>query len=242
MGLSIIILAAGQGTRMRSRLPKVLQPLAGKPLLGHVLDCARRLEADDIAVVYGHGGDTVVEAFRGQTVRWVLQAEQLGTGHAVRHAMPETPNANRVLILFGDVPLLTAATIRRLLEATAPDEVSVLTVDLEDPTGYGRILRQGEAVTGIVEHKDASAEQRRIAEINTGVMVSPAARLKHWLGRVDNDNTQGEYYLTDVVGMAVEDGIAVRGVKAQNLDRSHGNQRQETTGRGRARAAGTARR
>ncbi len=216
MGLSIVILAAGQGTRMRSDLPKVLQPLAGRPLLGHVLDCAHELGADDIAVVYGHGGDAVRDAFPGESVRWVLQAEQLGTGHAVEQAMPDTPDGNRVLVLFGDVPLLTADTLRGQLDATGADELSVLTVDLDDPTGYGRILRDGDRVTGIVEQKDATPEQLEVNEINTGVMVIPAAPLKAWLSSIGNDNAQGEFYLTDVVGLAVNDGVAVRAVKADS--------------------------
>jgi len=147
LGLSVIILAAGQGTRMRSRLPKVLQPLAGRPLLAHVLSCADKLEADDICVVYGHGGEAVQSAISTPDVRWVLQAEQLGTGHAVQQAMPETPNDNRVLILAGDVPLLTATTLSRLLAETPPAEMAVLTVDLDDPTGYGRIVREAAPAT-----------------------------------------------------------------------------------------------
>jgi len=216
LSLSVIILAAGQGTRMRSALPKVLQPLAGRPLLVHVLDCARTLAADDIAVVHGYGGDAVMTTCGRAGVRWALQAEQLGTGHAVRQAMPDTPDDNQVLILFGDVPLLTVATLRRLLAETAADEVSILSVDLDDPTGYGRILRDGDKVTGIVEDKDATAEQREIAEINTGVMACPAGPLKRWLEQIGNDNVQGEYYLTDVVALAVRDGIHVRGIKAGN--------------------------
>ena len=216
MELSVIILAAGQGTRMRSDLPKVLQPLAGRPLLAHVLECAAALDANDVAVVYGHGGDTVKTACDSSGLRWVLQEEQLGTGHAVQQAMPDTPNNNRVLVLFGDVPLLTAATLERLIAATPSGAVSILSVDLDDPSGYGRIVRTGDDVIGIVEHKDASKQQRQITEINTGVMICPAAKLKRWLGRLGNDNVQGEYYLTDVVGMAVQEGVTVRGVKADN--------------------------
>ena len=216
MGLSVIILAAGQGTRMRANLPKVLQPLAGRPMLGHVLETAVGLEAEDICVVYGHGGDAVPTEFPGPGIRWVLQAEQLGTGHAVQQAMPNTPHDNRVLILFGDVPLLTGATLRRLLDTTPPGDVAVLTVELDDPAGYGRILRDGDNVVGIVEHKDATKGQRAISEINTGVMATPAGTLAAWLDRLGNDNAQGEYYLTDVIAMAVADGVAVRGVKANN--------------------------
>ena len=214
MPLSVIILAAGQGTRMRSSLPKVLQPLAGQPLLTHVLATARELGAADVCVVYGHGGEAVPAAVADETLRWALQAEQLGTGHAVQQAMPGTPDDNQVLILFGDVPLLTHGTLRRLLEETGEDQVAVLTVDMEDPSGYGRIVRKSESVTGIVEHRDADPEQLAIAEINTGVMVCPAARLRRWLDDLRNDNAQGEYYLTDIVAIAVGEGVTVHGIKA----------------------------
>ncbi len=214
MPLSVIILAAGQGTRMRSDLPKVLQPLAGKPLLAHVLDTAHQLGADDVCVIYGHGGDAVPEAFPGDGIRWSLQAEQLGTGHAVQQSMPQTPDENRVLILFGDVPLLRAATLERLLNQTPADDLAVLSVDMDNPAGYGRVLRDGERVIGIVEQKDASESELAIAEINTGVMVCPAGQLKSWLNNLGNDNAQGEYYLTDVIAMAVQDGIGVNGIRA----------------------------
>lgn len=199
---------------MRSDLPKVLQPLAGRPLLAHVLDCAQAIHADDICVVYGHGGERVRAAFSDRDIRWALQAEQLGTGHAMLQAMPGTPGDNQVLVLFGDVPLLTAATLRRLRDAAPEDELLVLTVDMEDPAGYGRILRDADGVTGIVEEKDASAAQKAITEINTGVMLCPGPQLKAWLGRLSNDNAQGEYYLTDVIAMAVADGVRVHGIKA----------------------------
>lgn len=214
MGLSIVILAAGQGTRMRSVLPKVMQPLAGRPLLRHVVDTARSLAADDVCVVYGHGGDTVKAAFAGDGLRWALQAEQHGTGHAAQQAMPGTPDANRVLILFGDVPLLGLRTLETLIRETGADEMSILTVDLVDPTGYGRILREDGRVVGIVEHKDAGETELAISEINTGVMLCPAKRLKAWLSALRSDNAQGEYYLTDVIAMAVADGVVVRGIKA----------------------------
>jgi len=216
MSLSIIILAAGQGTRMRSDLPKVLQALAGQPMLGHVLATAAELGADDVCVVYGHGGEAVPEAFADDGIRWVLQAERLGTGHAVQQAMPGTADDNQALILFGDVPLLTATTLSRLLGATAADELAVLTVDMSDPSGYGRIIRDGDKVTGIVEDKDASEAERAIVEINTGVMVCPASKLRAWLDDLGNDNVQGEYYLTDVIAMAVGDGVVVHGIKADN--------------------------
>ena len=199
---------------MRSELPKVLQPLAGRPLLAHVLDRAAEIHADDVCVVYGHGGERVRSEFPSETLRWALQAEQLGTGHAMLQAMPGTPEQNQVLVLFGDVPLLTTDTLRTLLGESRGDDLLVLTVDMDDPTGYGRIVREGDRVTGIVEEKDASDAQKAITEINTGVMLCPAEQLKAWLGKLSNDNAQGEYYLTDVIAMAVADGIPVQGVKA----------------------------
>ena len=218
MGLSIIILAAGQGTRMRSNLPKVLQPLAGKPLLAHVLATADELAADDVCVVYGHGGEAVKAAFPAANLRWALQARRLGTGHAVQQAMPETPVANQVLILAGDVPLLTSATLKRLLAETPPKQMAVLTVDMDDPTGYGRIVRENGGVHSIVEQKDASVEQQTLTEINTGVILAPGDKLKGWLAKLGNNNSQGEYYLTDVIAMAVADGIEVHGIKADSSE------------------------
>ena len=216
MGLSIIILAAGQGTRMRSDLPKVLQLLAGKPLLAHVLAGSRALAADDICVVYGHGGEAVRSSIADDSLRWVLQEEQLGTGHALQQAMPETPDSNRVLVLFGDVPLLMPATLAVLLAETPAEDMAVLTVDMDDPTGYGRIIRDGGSVSAIVEEKDAGADERAVREINTGVMLCPADKLKGWLTNLSNDNVQGEYYLTDVIAMAVSDKVKVHGIKASN--------------------------
>lgn len=216
MNTSIIILAAGQGKRMNSARPKVLQPLAGQPLLRHVIDCARETGTADICVVYGHGGDEVAAAFAGDDVRWALQAEQKGTGHAVRMAMPETPDDHQVLVLYGDVPLLRAATIGRLQEACGADDVGVLTVDMQEPFGYGRIVRAGKTVVRSVEEKDATSEERKITEINTGVMCAPAQKLKKWLGQLGNDNSQGEYYLTDVIAMAVADDVTVHGVAADD--------------------------
>ncbi len=214
MGLSIIILAAGQGTRMRSDLPKVLQPLAGRPLLAHVLECSHDLAADDICIVYGHGAEAVQGAFTDEDLRWALQAEQLGTGHAMQQAMPGTPGDNRVLVLFGDVPLLRSTTLERLLDETPAGDLVVLSVDMEDPTGYGRIIRENGSVRAIVEEKDANASEKAVREIHTGVMAAPASRLRDWLARLSNDNAQGEYYLTDIIAMAVDDNVEVHGVKA----------------------------
>jgi bifunctional UDP-N-acetylglucosamine pyrophosphorylase/glucosamine-1-phosphate N-acetyltransferase len=213
--VSFVILAAGQGKRMRSARPKVLQPLGGRPLLQHVVDCARAAGADDVCVVHGHGGDAVKAALAGQRIRWVRQAEQLGTGHAARPAMPGTPEANRVLILFGDVPLLRPATLRKLMQTGDKGEVALLTVEMQDPTGYGRIVREHGKVVRNVEQKDATEAEQTITEINTGVLCAPAAKLKVWLDRLDNNNSQGEFYLTDIIEMAVGDDVAVHGVKAE---------------------------
>jgi bifunctional UDP-N-acetylglucosamine pyrophosphorylase / glucosamine-1-phosphate N-acetyltransferase len=215
LGLSTIILAAGQGTRMCSDLPKVLQLLAGKPLLAHVLDCAAALASDDVCVVYGHGGETVRNAFPAESLRWALQDVRLGTGHALQQAMPGTPDTHRVLVLFGDVPLLRPETCRRLIDETPPVDVAVLTVDMNDPTGYGRIIRESGSVSCIVEEKDAGPDEKAVREINTGVMLCPADRLRAWLENLGNDNAQGEYYLTDVIAMAVNDGVTVHGIKAE---------------------------
>ncbi|MEQ9563515.1 MAG: bifunctional UDP-N-acetylglucosamine diphosphorylase/glucosamine-1-phosphate N-acetyltransferase GlmU [Woeseiaceae bacterium] len=235
MGLSIVILAAGQGTRMRSSSPKVLQPLAGRPMLSHVIECSKALGASDICVVYGFGGDAVRAAFSQENIRWALQQEQLGTGHAVRQAMPGTPDDNRVLILFGDVPLLRRDTLQKVIDACGKDEVAVLTVDQDDPTGYGRIVRENGRVVRNVEEKDANEAERAIREINTGVQTMPAAKLKAWLSRLGNDNSQGEYYLTDVLEMAVADGIQVHGVKADSMVEVMGiNDRKQLAGAERA--------
>lgn len=216
MNISIVILAAGQGKRMKSDLPKVLQPLAGKPLLGHVIDTAATLAPHAVHVVYGHGGE-LVRSTLGKALAaavpqhsWVLQAEQLGTGHAVQQALPQLQDSDLALVLYGDVPLIRAATLRDLVALAGPSSMSLLTVMLDDPTGYGRILRDPAGrVLGIVEQKDASAEQLRIREGNTGVMAVPVAQLRRWLGRLSNRNAQGEFYLTDIIAMAVADGVQV---------------------------------
>ncbi len=218
MPLSVVILAAGQGKRMKSDLPKVLQPLAGRPLLAHVLDTAAGLEAAATHVVYGHGGEQVLKAFEGRDVRWALQAEQHGTGHAVMQAVPQIPDDHLVLVLYGDVPLVQLDTLARLVAAAGPDAVSLLSVMLPDPTGYGRIVRDGAGnVVRIVEHKDANAKERAIHESNTGLMCVPAGKLKGWLAALRNDNAQGEYYLTDIVVMAVRSGCQVHAVVAPTV-------------------------
>ena len=218
MPLSVVILAAGQGKRMKSDLPKVLQPLAGRPLLGHVLDTAGGLAAAATYVVYGHGGEQVPTAFEGRDVRWVLQAEQHGTGHAVMQAMPTIPDDHLVLVLYGDVPLVQLDTLARLVAAAGADAVSLLSVMLPDPAGYGRIVRDGAGnVVRIVEHKDANAKERAIHESNTGLMCVPAGRLKGWLAALGNDNAQGEYYLTDIIVMAVRAGCQVHAVVAPTV-------------------------
>jgi len=208
--MNIVILAAGQGKRMHSNLPKVLHPIAGKPLAQHVIDTARTLAPEKLVVVYGHGGDAVRATLAAPDIAWAEQAQQLGTGHAVAQALPELGAAAQTLVLYGDVPLTTAATLQRLLHA-GRDGLAILTVDLADATGYGRIVRDAAGkVRRIVEEKDASAAEKAIREINTGIMVMPTARLADWLGALRNDNSQGEYYLTDIVALAVGEGLPVR--------------------------------
>ena len=210
MELSVVILAAGQGKRMKSDLPKVLQPLAGRPLLEHVVEAARALEPTAIHVVYGHGGERVREALAAAPVHWVLQAEQLGTGHAALQAAASVPDSHRVLILYGDVPLVSTATLATLAARAGPKSMALLTVRLDEATGYGRVVRDAAGrVRRVVEEKDASARQLRIREANTGIMAVPARLLKRWLAKLDNRNAQREYYLTDVVAMAVADQIRV---------------------------------
>jgi bifunctional UDP-N-acetylglucosamine pyrophosphorylase/glucosamine-1-phosphate N-acetyltransferase len=208
--MQVVVLAAGQGKRMRSNLPKVLQPLSGRPLLGHVLDTARSLGSEKICVVYGHGGEVVREALDAPDLAWALQSPQLGTGHAVQQALPHLDDAHMALVLYGDVPLIGAATLARLVEAAGNERLALLTVELDDPTGYGRIIRDAAGqVQRIVEHKDASEAERAVREVNTGILVAPVAQLRDWLGRLRNDNAQQEYYLTDIIGMAVDAGVPV---------------------------------
>ncbi|ROM77923.1 UDP-N-acetylglucosamine diphosphorylase/glucosamine-1-phosphate N-acetyltransferase [Pseudomonas brassicacearum] len=209
MSLEIVILAAGQGTRMRSALPKVLHPVAGNSMLGHVIHSARQLDPQRIHVVIGHGADAVRERLAADDLNFVLQDKQLGTGHAVAQAVPFI-TADTVLILYGDVPLIEVDTLQRLLKQVAPQQLGLLTVELDDPTGYGRIVRNVDGqVTAIVEQKDANEAQRAITEGNTGILAVPAERLGDWMSRLSNNNAQGEYYLTDVIAMAVSDGLVV---------------------------------
>ncbi|MFT3801644.1 MAG: bifunctional UDP-N-acetylglucosamine diphosphorylase/glucosamine-1-phosphate N-acetyltransferase GlmU [Burkholderiaceae bacterium] len=207
--MNVVVMAAGMGKRMKSALPKVLHPLAGKALLAHVLDRSRELAPGKLVVIYGHGGETVQQALGAPDLHWALQSPQLGTGHAVAQALPLLDDGAPTLILSGDVPLIQTATLRRLLAAAGSDKLGILTVDMPDPTGYGRIVRQDERITAIVEHKDADEATRRIREINTGILVVPTVPLKRWLAALKNDNAQGEYYLTDIVAMAVADGVPV---------------------------------
>ncbi len=206
--MNVVILAAGQGKRMHSDLPKVLHELAGQPLLRHVIATARALEPARVCVVHGHGGEAVRAAIPDADLRWALQAPQLGTGHAVLQALPFLDVDGPTLVLYGDVPLTRADTLRRLVDC-ANESLALLTVELDDPTGYGRIVREGGAVRRIVEHKDASAAERALREVNTGIMAVPTRRLAEWLAALTNGNAQGEYYLTDIVALAVAQGVPV---------------------------------
>ena len=208
--LQVVILAAGKGKRMRSDLPKVLHPLAGRPLLAHVLAAARALSPRRLCVVVGHGGKAVRDRLAAEEAAWVEQSPQLGTGHAVQQALPALEAGGTVLVLYGDVPLISAATLAGLVEAAAGGRLALLTQVLDDPTGYGRIVKDaGGAVQRIVEEKDADAAQRAIREVNTGILAASRERLDAWLSRLRNDNAQGEYYLTDIVAAAVADGVPV---------------------------------
>ncbi|MBU9557940.1 bifunctional UDP-N-acetylglucosamine diphosphorylase/glucosamine-1-phosphate N-acetyltransferase GlmU [Burkholderia multivorans] len=208
--MNIVILAAGTGKRMRSALPKVLHPVAGRPLLSHVIATARTLQPSRLVVVVGHGAEQVRAAVAAPDVQFAVQAEQLGTGHAVRQALPLLDPAQPTLVLYGDVPLTRASTLQRLVDAARDGRYGILTVTLDDPTGYGRIVRDASGfVTRIVEQKDATPDELKIAEINTGIIVTPTAQLAMWLGALKNENAQGEYYLTDVVELAIEAGFEI---------------------------------
>jgi len=213
--LDIVILAAGKGTRMHSDRPKVLHRLAGKPLLQHVLDCAVRLQPQKVCVVYGHGGEAVPQAMQQYAAQYVLQEPQLGTGHAVQQAMEYLDDNSRTLVLYGDVPLIQHATLHQMYQMQqASDGLVLLTVNLHNPTGYGRIVRDAQGdVQRIVEEKDATPEQIEICEVNTGILLVPTRELRTWLTELQNDNAQGEYYLTDIIAMAVEQGIEIHTVQ-----------------------------
>lgn len=210
MNLDVVILAAGQGTRMRSNLPKVLHAVAGKPMLAHVLDSARALSPRQIHVVIGHGAESVRATFAADDVNWVVQEQQLGTGHAVAQVLAHTEGADQLLVLYADVPLLRLASLQRLTSLAGADKLGLLTVDMSDPSGYGRIVRDAaDRVQAIVEQKDASPQQLLIHESNTGIMALPGAKARAWLTSLSSDNAQGEYYLTDVVAMAVAESLPV---------------------------------
>jgi bifunctional UDP-N-acetylglucosamine pyrophosphorylase/glucosamine-1-phosphate N-acetyltransferase len=223
MSLSIAILAAGEGKRMHSRHPKVLAPLAGEPLLAHVLATARALTPERIVLVYGHGGESLKAAFSDATLVWAEQREQRGTADALAAALPELPGFGTVLVLYGDVPLLRERTLTPLIEAVGGGALALLTARMENPEGYGRIVREASGeISAIIEERDASDRVRAIKEINTGVLAAPAGRLRQWLPRIGNDNAQGEYYLTDTVALAVADGIPVRGIEAESVPETFG--------------------
>lgn len=213
MKLGVLILAAGEGTRMRSKLPKVLHRLAGRPLLSHVIETARNFSPDEITLVYGHGGEQVRDLLDADDLDWCEQKERLGTGHAVIQALPFLHRVDQVVILYGDVPLISDATLQAMLNGLQSSDLVLLTVKLDDPAGYGRIVRnEAGQITAIVEQKDASESQLAISEINTGIMAVKRSRLEAWLDSIDNNNSQQEYYLTDVIALAVKDGVEIKAV------------------------------
>ena len=220
--LSIIILAAGKGTRMKSKLPKVMQPLAGRPLLEHVLLNARELKPSSIIVVYGYGGDQVQDYFKhDKDIEWAHQTEQLGTGHAVKQAIGSVPDQDRVLILYGDVPLISHKTLDPLVN-NKNNELELLTAIVPDGSGYGRIIREEDQIIGIIEESDADEKVRKINEINTGIMSCRANQMKTWLDKLKNDNKKQEYYLTDIVSLAAKEEIAIHGHKSKIWEESMG--------------------
>lgn len=234
--LNAVILAAGKGTRMRSSLPKVLHKVAHKPMVQHVIDTAVTLNPAQVHVVFGHGGEVLKQQLQGQSLNFVEQAQQLGTGHAVQQVIPHLGDDETVLILYGDVPLTRAETLSNLLAQTQHSPLALLTVTLPDPHGYGRIVRNSQgAVIGIVEHKDATAEQLLIDEVNTGIMAVHSGALKRWLAQLTNDNAQGEYYLTDIVAMAAAEGVAIQTAHPQDIPEVEGaNNRVQLAGLERA--------
>jgi len=219
MTITTIILAAGKGTRMRSQLPKILHKIANKPLLQHVYDMSRQLDNNTIKIVYGHGAELVREKLKDLDATWTEQAEQLGTGHAVQQVIDQFSDADIVLILYGDVPLLKVTTVQKLLKDAGENTLGLLTVKLKNPTGYGRIVRnQNDKVAKIVEEKDATTVEKTINEVNTGIIAVNGRHLKKWLGQLTNNNTQGEYYLTDIIEMAVSDGVEVMTTQPESAD------------------------
>jgi len=220
--MSVVILAAGKGTRMYSDLPKVLHPLAGKPMVQHVIDAAMKLGAKNVHLVYGHGGELLKSTLHNDALNWVLQAEQLGTGHAMQQAAPHFADDEDVLMLYGDVPLIAVETLTRLLAAKPLGGIGLLTVKLQDPSGYGRIVRENGTVVGIVEHKDANDQQRQINEINTGILVANGRDLKRWLGKLNNNNAQGEFYITDIIALAHAEGNKIEAVHPARLSEVEG--------------------
>ncbi|WP_342322891.1 bifunctional UDP-N-acetylglucosamine diphosphorylase/glucosamine-1-phosphate N-acetyltransferase GlmU [Kosakonia sp. BYX6] len=220
--LSVVILAAGKGTRMYSDLPKVLHTLAGKSMVQHVIDAANNLGADHVHLVYGHGGELLKQRLTDDKLNWVLQAEQLGTGHAMQQAAPFFADDEDILMLYGDVPLISVETLQRLRDAKPQGGIGLLTVKLDDPTGYGRITRENGVVTGIVEQKDASEAERLINEINTGILVANGGDLKRWLSKLTNNNAQGEYYITDIISLAYQEGREITAVHPQRLSEVEG--------------------
>ncbi len=207
--MNVVILAAGMGKRMQSDLPKVLHALAGKPLLSHVIDTARQLSPSRCCVVYGHGGDKVPTQLAADDLQFVLQEPQLGTGHAVMQAVSKLNEDQPTLVLYGDVPLTSVVTLRALTEKAGKDKLAILTIAMDDPTGYGRIVREQNKIVRIVEQKDATDLERQIREVNTGILVAPTRQLKDWLARLSNHNAQGEYYLTDIIALAVKDNVVI---------------------------------
>ena len=224
MNIEVVVLAAGQGSRMKSDLPKVLHPIAGKPMLAHVLDAARVVNAQALHVVIGHGAEAVQSTFAGcEDIKWALQTEQNGTGHAVKMALPNLEADGVTLILYGDVPLIQSNTLQALIDIAKENKTGLLTVNMDDPSGYGRIVRDGDHhVKAIVEHKDANEAELEIQECNTGILSVPTEKLHEWLPKLSNDNAQGEYYLTDVIEMSVNAGIAVETLQPEFAEETYG--------------------